>query len=259
MYVRLAFAVAAHLEPEILLVDEVLAVGDAEFQKKCLGKMSEVAGEGKTVLFVSHNMAVINQLCGTSLLLRNGYLKELGPTNQVIDHYLSRDGGQPGTEFDLASDHIPRVGSGIGRLTNLKIEGQRKVSANSIGIGEPFLITIRAQAFQRMARVVFGVEIFSQIGIQLYNLRSDSQGQVFGPFQPGDNIIMTIAVPGLPLYPSLYILKPWFGQKGGYRIDHLVDGISLSIESLGVYDSEQFIQGGRGLILIDCDWRVEVE
>lgn len=90
MYVRLAFAVAAHLEPEILIVDEVLAVGDAEFQKKCLGKMQDVAGEGRTVLFVSHNMAAIRTLCPTSLLLRDGTKDAFGPTNAVMQKYADR-------------------------------------------------------------------------------------------------------------------------------------------------------------------------
>jgi lipopolysaccharide transport system ATP-binding protein len=89
MYVRLAFAVAAHLEPEILIVDEVLAVGDAAFQKKCLGKMGEVAKEGRTVLFVSHNMTAIRGLCPKSLLLENGSVKNYDETYKVIDSYLS--------------------------------------------------------------------------------------------------------------------------------------------------------------------------
>jgi len=89
MYVRLAFAVAAHLESEILIVDEVLAVGDAEFQKKCLGKMGEVSiGEGRTVLFVSHNMASIEVLCQKSILLNQGILKAFGNTNNIVDEYL---------------------------------------------------------------------------------------------------------------------------------------------------------------------------
>src|SRR6201996_902227 len=90
MYVRLAFAVAAHLESEILVIDEVLAVGDAEFQKKCLGKMGEVSkGEGRTVLFVSHNMGSIQQLCNNCLLLKNGELAHLGNKEEVIEKYLS--------------------------------------------------------------------------------------------------------------------------------------------------------------------------
>ncbi len=90
MYVRLAFAVAAHLDPEILVVDEVLAVGDAEFQKKCLGKMTDVASSGRTILFVSHNMAAIQSLCETCLFLELGQLRSVGPSAQIIDQYLTR-------------------------------------------------------------------------------------------------------------------------------------------------------------------------
>ncbi len=90
MYVRLAFSVAAHLEPDILIVDEVLAVGDAEFQKKCLGKMSEVSKkEGRTIIFVSHNLAAINYLCQKTVLLDKGRIKTIGETNKVIEQYLS--------------------------------------------------------------------------------------------------------------------------------------------------------------------------
>jgi lipopolysaccharide transport system ATP-binding protein len=90
MYVRLAFSVAAHLEPEILLIDEVLAVGDAQFQKKCLGKMEEVSKEGRTILFVSHNMGTVNQLCNKCILLKSGIIEKTGGTNEVIDYYLDQ-------------------------------------------------------------------------------------------------------------------------------------------------------------------------
>lgn len=94
MYVRLAFAVAAHLEPEILIIDEVLAVGDAEFQKKCMGKMQDVAGHGRTVLFVSHNMTAIKNLCRTGIFLENGKIKESGPIEDVINSYNSANNEQ---------------------------------------------------------------------------------------------------------------------------------------------------------------------
>src|SRR5438270_10978463 len=92
MYVRLAFAVAAHLEPEILIVDEVLAVGDAEFQKRCLGRMSKVAQEGRTVLFVSHNMQAIRRLCRTGMLLQHGKKVAEGGAEEVIRGYLASVG-----------------------------------------------------------------------------------------------------------------------------------------------------------------------
>jgi lipopolysaccharide transport system ATP-binding protein len=93
MYVRLAFAVAAHLEPEILIVDEVLAVGDAAFQKKCLGKMGEVAESGRTVVFVSHNMGAVQALCHNAIYLKGGLLKNVGPVGPIVQQYLEESGG----------------------------------------------------------------------------------------------------------------------------------------------------------------------
>jgi lipopolysaccharide transport system ATP-binding protein len=102
MYVRLAFAVAAHLEPDILIVDEVLAVGDAEFQKKCLGKMNEVAGQGRTILFVSHNMAAVSALCAKTIVLKNGRLSEMGATDKIINSYLHSEEKNIGETIDDA-------------------------------------------------------------------------------------------------------------------------------------------------------------
>jgi lipopolysaccharide transport system ATP-binding protein len=111
MYVRLAFAVAAHLEPEILIVDEVLAVGDAEFQKKCLGKMKDVAGHGRTVLFVSHNMAAISTLCSRGILLAGGQLVYAGSSGDVIQKYSGLVSEEYDVEFavDLKKPSITRV------------------------------------------------------------------------------------------------------------------------------------------------------
>jgi lipopolysaccharide transport system ATP-binding protein len=121
MYVRLAFAVAAHLEPEILIVDEVLAVGDAEFQKKCLGKMKDVsAKEGRTILFVSHNMTAIKNLCDTVLYMKNGTVIERGETNIVINNYLSQN---VNSSLRLIFDHIKDApGNEIIKLKRLEIK-----------------------------------------------------------------------------------------------------------------------------------------
>ncbi len=121
MYARLAFAVAAHLEPEILLVDEVLAVGDAAFQKKCLGKMGDVAKEGRTVLFVSHNMAAIDNLCPRSVLLEQGNTMADSKTRNVIDLYLQKV-LEPGTSNKPLSERADRSGDGRVRFTSFHIE-----------------------------------------------------------------------------------------------------------------------------------------
>ncbi|WP_254964634.1 MULTISPECIES: ABC transporter ATP-binding protein [unclassified Cyanobium] len=106
MYVRLAFAVAAHLEPDILIIDEVLAVGDLQFQKKCLGKMKDVTGQGRTVLFVSHSLSTVNTLCDTCMLLENGRVTQIGPTESVTASYFASSEETAGSLLDLTADPL---------------------------------------------------------------------------------------------------------------------------------------------------------
>ena len=113
MYVRLAFAVAAHLEPEILVVDEVLAVGDQEFQRKCLGKMSEVAHGGRTVLFVSHNLAAVRTLCNSAAVIRHGSLAFMGTVNEAIETYLGNTENVYEVHFPLKSDRPTITGVSV--------------------------------------------------------------------------------------------------------------------------------------------------
>lgn len=130
MYVRLAFAVAAHLEPEILVVDEVLAVGDAEFQKKCLGKMGDVAKEGRTVLFVSHNMAAITMLCNLCLLIHNGQVNKYGNTSTIVSAY---------TNLNMSSDDI-QSDTGIGNFYNLSYSLDGNIANSPINIASELFL-----------------------------------------------------------------------------------------------------------------------
>jgi lipopolysaccharide transport system ATP-binding protein len=133
MYVRLAFAVAAHLEPEILIVDEVLAVGDAEFQKKCLGKMKDVAGGGRTVLFVSHNMGAVQALCSSGIVLDKGTVDAIGTTHEAISKYVETVSGQ--TEYNL-----PRNTESIVDIYSARVSVE-------IGEGGGGRVCVRARAF----------------------------------------------------------------------------------------------------------------
>ena len=149
MYVRLAFAVAAHLEPEILVVDEVLAVGDAQFQKKCMGKMGEVAKGGRTVLFVSHNMAAIKNLCNRAILLGAGELLYNGGVNETVDCYLNND------QIHRSHDKVipptyPRIGSGRTKLCKVEILNQRGESVPEFYFGQPFRIVFTIGVKQRI-------------------------------------------------------------------------------------------------------------
>ena len=141
MYLRLAFAVAAHLEPEILIVDEVLAVGDLAFQKKCLGKMEQVAQEGRTVLFVSHDMTAINTLCGRAILLQAGRIERSGPTRDVVAHYLTRAKAP-----ERAQAHGARAGDEI-RLRSVTAR-QRGREVGVVNCREPFDVAIEYEIVQ---------------------------------------------------------------------------------------------------------------
>lgn len=134
MYVRLAFSVAAHMEPDILIVDEVLAVGDAEFQKKCLGKMDEITKtEGRTILFVSHNMGAIRQLCNRTVLLEKGSIKDVGETGKIIDEYLKTNNYSEVVNLQNRRD---RKGDGQIRLTKISFRNAKGEKVSSFKSGE---------------------------------------------------------------------------------------------------------------------------
>jgi homopolymeric O-antigen transport system ATP-binding protein len=171
MYLRLAFAVAAHLEPEILLVDEVLAVGDASFQKKCLGKMGEVANQGRTIIFVSHNLGAIQQLTQTSILLQHGQLVAMGPSAEIIDQYLTSAIERSHTVYEL--EQAPRKYPELGREVEfLRLTFEDYPSA-IIPADADLSIRITARSKETVKRFRFSVTIFKTDGTPI--------GNVFGP------------------------------------------------------------------------------
>ncbi len=159
MYVRLAFAVAAHLEAEILIIDEVLAVGDVEFQRKCLDKMKEVTRSGRTVLFVSHQIAAVQNLCHAAILLTEGQVTCSGSVGEVIRHYLS----QAGQLADVSlADRVDREGSGIFRFAAISFQGEAGQPTQAFTCGSPAIIELllakRAPKLLRSVRVSIGID-----------------------------------------------------------------------------------------------------
>src|SRR6185369_5383017 len=138
MYVRLAFAVAAHLEPEILVVDEVLAVGDVEFQKKCLGKMSQVAGEGRTILFVSHSMGAIKTLCSRAMLINHGTVDTNGSVEETVAAYLNLN--SPIQAHGMIADNAPRIGTGDALLRRVELRDCQGRPIEQLMLGQRFKI-----------------------------------------------------------------------------------------------------------------------
>jgi len=224
MYLRLAFAVAAHLEPEILLVDEVLAVGDLMFQKKCLGKMEDVARTGRTVLFVSHNMGAMRSLCKTGLLLHEGRLMQAGDIGKCIETYFSQIGAfradpEEGTEERSLS-------SGFGRV---RINGGQSYS---VVHSEPF----RAATTLRINQDVSGFSLFCILedmqNRMVFHLREESPELGLSSVSTGDYAI-AVSVPPLWLNAGLYSLyfKTLLWGKGD-NARYLSDKIPLDVTGL---------------------------
>lgn len=135
MFVRLAFAIAAHLEPEILIIDEVLAVGDMEFQKKCLGKMGDVAKQGRTILFVSHNMSAVQQLCSKSVFLKNGEIQMIGKTSEVIDNYINQS-------VSSENQYSGRIGDRSIEFTSYYLTNENGNRTNEFFMGDDIFLNV---------------------------------------------------------------------------------------------------------------------
>ncbi|MCX6055485.1 MAG: ABC transporter ATP-binding protein [Chloroflexi bacterium] len=162
MYMRLAFAVSAHLEPEILIVDEVLAVGDAEFQKKCLGKMSDVAGEGRTVLFVSHNMSAVTRLTKECIILEHGKITMRAPSHEAVDYYLSHD-YEKGGERRWLSAEIPASADPF-RPIALRVKNSKGNTADSIRSTDSMTIEVEYDLLSSITGLRVGIYLMSVRG-----------------------------------------------------------------------------------------------
>ena len=165
MYVRLAFAVAAHLEPEILVVDEVLAVGDSEFQKKCLGKMEDVAYEGRTVLFVSHNMGAVRKLCPHSMLLDKGSVLMIDKTDPVIDRYLNARASLSNAIVNLPEQGNLPDEKGMG--LRLLIKDETGNLRNEFKIGEKWVIRLEFEIQKHLKHVIAAIGLSTHDSISL--------------------------------------------------------------------------------------------
>ena len=253
MYLRLAFAVAAHLEPEILVVDEVLAVGDARFQKKCLGKMRDIAeGEGRTVLFVSHNMSVIQRLCAHSLLLEAGRVVEQGPTTSIIARYLQDRRETTRAEQWIDTSAAPRRGSGEARFRAARYSsGNPRTGFQPYADGPvEFLFQIESDAPR--AAHSFGVVFSDRNGTKLVNADIVALGRAL-QLERGINHVR-LSVQQLHLNPGVYDLTLWIGDTVGAGFD-LVEP-AFHIEVVALEDSGFGFQPATeyGTVTCRCDF-----
>jgi len=244
MYVRLAFAVAAHLESEILVVDEVLAVGDAEFQKKCLGKMGEVSkGDGRTVLFVSHNMAAIENLCKKSILLQNGSLVNAGNTSDIISYYVSRQH----IENKKLSDIITRKGNKSLFFTDGLIEG--------IETDEQQAETFKSLRIKLSYKYKQEVPLNSyKIDIGINNHFGDRVGwlstkTIENDFNLAANDSIEFVIQNLPFGPGDYTCNI-YSEINNEVADWLESVLAFTIKEKDYYNTGKLVPANQGNILL---------
>ena len=254
MYVRLAFAVAAHMEPDILLVDEVLAVGDAAFQKKCLGKMNDVTGEGRTVLFVSHNMATIANLCPRSILLKEGSIVQSGPTSEVIDNYLKSISDLATTSL---ADRKDRHGLGeiIIKGIGLYDQGGEQVEYPRSGQDLIIRVTYQSQSAKIFKNCRLSVLVkkdgryYFHLSTELVDTRQlDLKGDGFIDF----------IVPELPLSEGNYLLHVYLESNGEMQ-DWVMDAAQMSVVDGDFYGTGKNYPSPmwRGsTVLVKYQWRL---
>jgi lipopolysaccharide transport system ATP-binding protein len=239
MYVRLAFSVAAHLEPEILIVDEVLAVGDAQFQKKCLGKMGEVTREsGRTILFVSHNLEALRAICKTGLLLQAGRVQALGPINDVATLYH-----QPQSE--LAADFPAAVDKPS--ITRVAVD-QARLAAGDL------VVQIHFTAPFALRPPVGGLILSTVEGRPLFgaNMRTHPPARPGGEAARG---VCTLTVPRLALHTGSYVLSAYLGDQT-HDYDQKIEAVSFTFVSPHHYPGRPPLHI-IGPVDFGCTWAAE--
>ena len=244
MYVRLAFAVAAHLDPEILVVDEVLAVGDAEFQRKCLGKMSEVAGGGRTVLVVSHNMPMVKNLCSRAIVLAGGRSAFDGGVEPAIQHFLHSANAGGGQSLKARTD---RRGDGRLRFTEVRVEGTRP---DILRMGEEARIGLFYDAEQeiRDAHFVFHVEnAWGQTILRLATRESGSPMNI-----PAGNGSVTCSISQIQLLPGQYTLLIAASTSHYEYMDYVNRAVVFEVVENDVYGTGRIPQYGEFFSM--CTW-----
>jgi lipopolysaccharide transport system ATP-binding protein len=251
MLMRLGFAVAAHLESDVLLVDEVIAVGDAEFQRKCLETMGDLGGVGRTVLFVSHNLAAVENLCTRAVWLDGGVLRHDGAPRDVIQRYMASFPDARGGEVDLDAIRARR-GTGEVRFTRIEILDAARRPAATVASGDSVVIRLHYRPTQRIDKPVFGLEIATSLGTlvaQIHTYNSGVDLPSIGP-EPG---YVDVELPELNLAPGRYYLSVSLASLG-YVFYDVVDHCAIvDVQPSSRYGLNLGLKGGAVLAL-RCRW-----
>jgi lipopolysaccharide transport system ATP-binding protein len=219
MYVRLGFSVAAHLEPDILIVDEVLAVGDEGFRKKSRGKMESMTGEGRTILYVSHNLPSVIAICNRCIWLEKGELKADGRTIEVVQKYLEQT-TSTNSESEIDFQKVHHYGNGRARFIDVQIcpTNQKSTSNSIIQTGSDLLIKTTIEAFEEITETVVAVVIYDSSGYRIIDANTGLEGHYLS-LKSKQKATVTFRLNNLLLKPGTYRVGLWIGRPNVYDID----------------------------------------
>lgn len=257
MQLRLAFAVAAFLEPEILIIDEVLAVGDAEFQRKCLGKMENVSKSGRTIIFVSHNMQSLKLLCHKGIFLKNGKLEAADEINNTIKTYLEDTSTIESPSF-VDQDNLMNVKPDPDfKLTKIFLQQEGRVAHSKVQNGTELLIEIEYELFRSVSRFRVYVDVCDSFGTPIFRTYHDEHEFSRLNFEKG-KYRSVLSIPANFLAPISYELKFWFGIHK-VRMMEPTEGVTMKIavENTGNYNLTYSGLYSTGMICPKMDWNVE--
>lgn len=251
MYVRLAFAVASHLEPEILIVDEVLAVGDAQFQKKCLGKMEDVATkEGRTVLFVSHQMPSVQALCQRAIWLQSGSVKMDGAPSSVISRYLTEGLNIDEAEINL-TNHRGRSHSLDPALQKVWLVNQDNIKTNLFAMGEPLKVYLQFKACKPVLNPGFGFGVEDEQGKRVFTINNSmvpTKNNNYTSLQEG---IVSLKIDSLPLLPGKYFISVALTESQSSWYDFVEQAIAIEVQPADVFGSGKIPEPEQGVIWVN--------
>ena len=252
MYVRLAFAVAAHLETEILFVDEVLAVGDAEFQRKCLDKMQRVVRDGRTIVFVSHNMAAVKALCERVVLLDRGRVVADDAATRVVDQYLRS--AQPATDAGVIPENFPRIGTGAARFTTVTARKADGAPIQTLYLGEAFSVEAAFTVRKPIEDAVFEIGLSTVDGTRVVTVFSTDLGIRPVHVSAGTHRVAVSMAPGL--LPRTYAVDVGIHHAShGTTIDMVQQVIDIEVSNVPDDQSAaMFSSEARGFVRPEARW-----
>ncbi|MCB0097245.1 MAG: ABC transporter ATP-binding protein [Caldilineaceae bacterium] len=249
MYVRLAFAVAAHLEPEILLVDEVLAVGDIAFQKKSLQRLQDITTSGTTILFISHDLSAIATLCAQAILLRQGRIAKAGMAASVIQYYQQESGSTTNVDLSLRLD---RRGDGGIKLTKIRFFDENGNAISTAISGKPILITLEYKSERKFSSLEFAIGIRTINGTPLVLCRSVHDNNLFDIEQGMGTI--DCYIPNVPLAEGSFYLNVAI-QHNTSMYDWIERAATLDVIALDFYGNGSTTPKGHSPFLIKSQWQ----